>query len=300
MIRIGNAPTSWGIERAFDPTYPSWSTVLDEVAQAGYDGLELGPLGFLPNEPAQLAKELERRSLSLSGGNVMVALDDPTTRKQILTLADRTCALAAALNAKYFVVIDGIVPEREATAGRHHDAPRLAGVAWHRLVDTVARLGEIAANYGLTAAFHPHAGTRVEFRDEVERLLDETDPALIRLCVDTGHSVYASIDPVELIDAHADRLAYVHLKDVDAAALEGVRRDAVGFWGAYERGVFTVLGKGCVNFAAVRDQLRAISYDGWLTVEQDASPTGESVPLEDAVASLAYLRTVGLADLQTS
>lgn len=294
MIRVGNAPTSWGIEKPSNPMYPTWSTVLDEVAKAGYDGLELGPLGYLPADPATLGTELDQRHLRLSAANMMQSLADPSTTSDLLQAAEVTCRLAGALGASYYVIIDGLVPEREETAGRTSAAPRLDGERWRLLVETVSRLAQVAASHGLVAAVHPHAGTRVEFRDEIERLLDETDPSLVHLCIDTGHATYAGINPLELAHAHSDRLAYVHLKDIDVPALERALHDRAGFWEAYARDVFCVLGRGGVDFVGLRDTLSAMSYDGWLTVEQDASPTGGSVPLDDAIASLRFLTEIGL------
>jgi len=294
MIRIGNAPTSWGIEKSADPTYPLWSSVLDEVAKAGYDGLELGPLGYLPSDPQVLRAELEQRGLRLSAANMMQSLADPSTTSDLLQAAESSCKLAGALGASYYVIIDGLVPEREETAGRSGDAPRLEGEGWGRLVETVGRLAEIAAGHGLVAAVHPHAGTRIEFRDEIERLLAETDPSLVHLCIDTGHATYAGIDPVELAQEHADRLAYVHLKDVNRSVRAQAISDRAGFWEAYRRGIFCILGTGSVDFAALHKVLADIGYSGWLTVEQDASPTGTSVPFDDAVASLAFLAEVGI------
>jgi inosose dehydratase len=293
MIRFGNAPTSWGIEKPADPAYPPWQSVLDQVAEAGYDGVELGPRGYFPDRPEELSNELSKRHLALSAANVMAPLADSATTEQLLRDADLTCELAGALGASYYVIIDGITPDREQTAGRSEDAVRLDRVAWRTLTDTVGRLAEIAADHGLVAAFHPHAGTRVEFRDEIERLLGDTDPSLVHLCVDTGHSTYAGIDPVELCRSHAARLAYVHLKDVTLPVLERARLDKVGFWEAYRWGVFCVLGRGSVDFVGLRDCLRDLRYDGWLTVEQDASPTGHSVPLEDAMASRKFLADTG-------
>jgi len=290
---FGNAPTSWGIEKPADPAYPLWQSVLDQVAEAGYDGLELGPRGYFPDRPEKLSAELSKRHLALSAANVVAPLADPATIDQLVRDAELTCDLAGALAASYYVIIDGITPDREHTAGRSEDAVRLDGAAWRTLTDTVSRLAEIAAARGLVAAFHPHAGTRVEFRDEIERLLDDTDPSLVHLCVDTGHSTYAGIDPVELCRTHARRLSYVHLKDVSLPVLEKARLDKVGFWEAYRRGVFCVLGRGSVDFVALRECLRDLRYDGWLTVEQDASPTGGSVPLDDAIASRKFLADTG-------
>jgi inosose dehydratase len=295
VLRVGNAPTSWGVERAIDVSNPDWHCVLDEVASAGYTGIELGPLGFLPTSPEVLGAELSGRGLALSAGNVMMPLDDSASANDVFATATAVCDLLAALGASRFVIIDGMVGDREATAGRTEDAPRLDRARWRALVGMISALAEIAAARGLIATVHPHAGTHIEFRDEIERVLDETDPRFVRLCVDTGHALFAGIDPVELMEEHADRLAYVHLKDVDMERLGVVRREKLGFSEAYALGVFCVLGTGAVDFPGVHRVLERNAYEGWLTVEQDASPTGDSAPQRDATESLDYLRTVGLA-----
>jgi inosose dehydratase len=293
MWKVGNAPTSWGIEHADDPSYPEWSSVLDEIAKAGYSGVELGPLGYLPSDPAQLGRELTARGLSLSAGTVMTplwgTLDEP------LALAGSTIDLTGALRTPCLVLIDGLDDRRSSCAGDSGRAERLDDARFGQLVDNVNRIAERAAAAAVAVAFHPHAGTHVEFRDEIDQLLAMTDPELVRLCVDTGHSAYAGVDPAELIGDYSDRLACVHLKDVDPAVLETVLSDRLGFDEAYERAVFCVLGKGCVDFTAVRAALETGGYAGWLTVEQDALPLPGTNPYDDAVDSLAFLRRVGLA-----
>lgn len=292
MWRVGNAPTSWGIEQASDPSYPHWETVLDEIARAGYAGIELGPLGYLPDDPDVLIRELAVRRLGLSAGTVMAPLQE--SAEAVIDLATRTVDLTSKIGAPCLVLIDGLDAERSASAGAPERAARLDDGAFRHLVDTVNRIADIAAAAGVVAAFHPHAGTHVEFRDEIDRLFGATDPALVRLCVDTGHSAYAGIDPAQLIGDYADRLACVHLKDVDPAVLAAVAEEEAGFDAAYERAVFCVLGEGCVDFRTVREELSAADYDGWLTVEQDALPAAGAVPYDDAVASLEFLQRVGL------
>lgn len=293
MWKVGNAPTSWGIEQAHDPSYPDWAAVLDESAKAGYAGIELGPLGYLPAEPVALRRELSDRGLGLSAGTVMTPLQTPGD--EALALAGATVDLTGTLGAPCLVLIDGLDDERAACAGDSGRAERLDDARFSRLVDNVNRIAERSAEAGVTVAFHPHAGTHIEFRDEIDRLMEATDSSLVRLCVDTGHSAYAGVDPAELIDDYAGRLACMHMKDVDPGVLAGVLSDRLGFDAAYERAVFCVLGKGCVDFPAVRTALETAGYDGWLTVEQDALPLPGANPFDDAVESLAFLRSVGLA-----
>ena len=293
-IRVGNAPTSWGIEKPADPSYPRWDRVLDEVADAGYAGVELGPLGYLPTEPDTLRAELERRGLLLSAGVVMEVIHDPDTTDAVVAKARDICSLLETLGTDRLVLIAGWTPSRVATAGRPSAAEPLAANEWRRLVETTERIALVASAAGVTTAFHPHAGTDVETSHEVERLLADTDPELVTLCVDTGHCLYGGIDPVELLLRHRTRVTHVHFKDVDLAVLDAVRAEGLSFWEAYRRGIFCPLGRGGVAFDRVAEAISAIGYDGWATVEQDASPTGRSVPLEDARASLAHLRSVGL------
>ena len=125
-------------------------------------------------------------------------------------------------------------------------------------------------------------------------MLSCLDPDLVSLVIDTGHFRYAGIDPALAIREYDRRVGYVHLKDVNPEVLALSRRDGMSFWNAYSAGIFCVLGTGCNDFRAVKESLATINYDGWLTVEQDSDPAGTSVPRDDAVRSLSYLRAMGV------
>jgi inosose dehydratase len=293
---MANAPTSWGIEPPRPAQDPRWQTVLEEMAGAGYEGTELGPLGFLPSTPEALSDALSTYGLSLAAAFVMTAYSDRDGHGSLDDTVRRTCELLRAGRARTLILIDALAEDRIATAGRTEAAPRLAEAPWAALVDGIRRAGEIARDeFGLRAAIHPHVGTHIEFEDEIERLLGAVDSECAGLCVDTGHSVYAGIDPVTLFHRHADRVAYVHFKDVDPHQLSSVRVDAKGFWDAVRGRIFCPLGEGCVDFSAVAWALEDVDYDGWATVEQDRFPDSSTTPLQEARQSLRYLRTVGLA-----
>jgi len=292
-LRVANAPTSWGIEEPGDPANPPWPRVLDEVASAGYAGIELGPLGYMPDRPAKLRAELDMRGLLLVAGFVFVPLHTPAGVAAGLRIARRTCELLSEAGARYLVIIQGFTRERERAAGRAGAAPPLAGGEWATLVDGVHALARLAADeYGLLPCFHPHAGTHVEFEPEVERLVAATDPELVSLCVDTGHCAYAGIDPVELYRRHAARVAYLHLKDLRP---ERLSEGELSFEEAVAAGVFCPLGEGVVDFAALGAAMVEADYDGWAAVEQDRLPTDTASPAQQAAASLRHLRDAGLA-----
>lgn len=288
---MANAPTSWGIEDPADPANPPWSRVLDDVAQAGYEGVELGPLGYLPNG-GRLRRELDERELALVAGFVFEPLHTRDGAAAALRVAARTCAVLAAAGARYLVIIQGFTAERERAAGRQGEAAALTDREWATLVDGVHAVARLAADeHGLLPCFHPHAGTHVEFGSEIERVIESTDPELVSLCIDTGHCAYAGVDPVDLYRRHSERVAYFHLKDLRPEPLAR----ALSFEGAVAAGVFCPLGEGVVDFPALRAALADTGFEGWAAVEQDRLPTDSGSPAEHAAASLRHLRDVGLA-----
>ena len=292
-LRIANAPTSWGVEGPDDPANPSWSRLLDDVAAAGYPGVELGPLGYLPEDPVRLRRELDARELELVAGFVFAPLHTDEGAAEALRVGRRTCELLAGTGAALLVIIQGFTPERERAAGRAGEAEGLDDAGWDTLTRAVHALARMARDdHGLVPCIHPHAGTHVEFEDEIERLIAATDPDLVSLCIDTGHCAYAGVDPVALYRRHAERVAYFHLKDVRP---ERLAARALSFDEAVGAGVFCPLGEGAVDFRALRDALEEHDFDGWAAVEQDRLPSDPSSPAEHAAASLRHLRAVGLA-----
>jgi inosose dehydratase len=291
-LRIATAPGTWGVETPGDPANPTWARVLDEVAAAGFDGVELGPVGYLPESPRALRAELARRELSLAGGFVMAPFHEACRRDEILHVADRTCSILAELDARIVVLIEAVVPVRSRAAGRAEAARRLDASGWRDLVDAVFQVARrMRRRYGVAAAFHPHAGTYVEFSDEVERLLEDIDPDLLGLCLDTGHAVYAGADPAEWCRRWGGRIRHVHLKDVRAP----LHRAGWSFERAVGDGVFCPLGAGDVDLAATFDALDEIGYAGWATYEQDRTTATTRQAARDAAASLAHVRALGAA-----
>jgi len=295
-IRIGNAPCSWGVEFADDPRNPSWRSVLKDCADAGYGGIELGPVGFMPEDPAVLAEALDEFGLELIGGVVFRPFHDPDAWDEVMDGAVRTCKALQAHGAKHFVLIDSISPRRAPTAGRPAEAEQMDKAEWEAYRDrimTVARMG--AEEYGLIPELHPHAGGFMDFEPEVERILAETDPAELKLCIDTGHCTYAGFDPVAFMTRHMDRITYVHFKSTDPKVKAEAIANRTGFYDACGQGIFCNLADGEVDFPAVRRVLLDAGYEGWCTIEQDCDPTLDVSPVDDARANREYLESIGFS-----
>lgn len=283
MIRLATGPVTWGVDFADAPGNPPWEHVLDEIASSGIDALELGPMGYLPEEPAALRAALDERGLTAVGSFVFDDFHDASRTRELAAATERAARAIAAAGGGVLLLIDRPGPERAATAGRPLDAPRLA--AWDAMVDALRRCAAIGEDHGLRPAVHPHAGSYVEFEDEIERLLDETE---LHLCLDTGHAAYAGIQADRALIAYAPRLAHVHLKDVRSEVVER----GLGFWDALAAGVFCPLGEGSVDLPAVLRALDEIGYAGYATIEQDRVP-GSGSPLDDLAASVRVLSAAG-------
>jgi inosose dehydratase len=295
-VKLATGPVSWGVDFADAPTNPPWATVLDQIAASGFRWTELGPVGYLPEDPTVLREEIASRGLAVAGSFLFQPLHLDDEREAVLAMARRTCELIAGVGGRFLVVIDLVDPERATTAGRPEAARRLGEGGWRSLVAGIEAVARLASHdYGLRPVLHPHAGSHVEFEDEIARALDELDPALVGLCIDTGHAAYAGIDPAELFERHADRTDYLHLKDIDPAVLDRVVRDPLDFWAAIEAGVFCPLGRGLVDFAHFGEVVERSSFAGPATVEQDRDPRSGSDPLADTVRSREYLEELGWA-----
>ena len=293
-IRIGNAPCSWGIEFPSDPSYPSWQSVLDQCAGAGYKGIELGPIGYMPEDPNVLAPELAARDLEIIGGVVFQPFHDPSKWDTVLDAAQRTCKALVAHGAKHLVLIDSISPRRAPTAGRASEAEQMDQTEWTKFrerIETIAKMG--AQEHGLTVGIHAHAAGFMDFEPELEKLLDEVDEKVLKICFDTGHHSYAGFDPVAFMKKHIGRISYMHFKDIDPKVKTDVIENRTDFYKACGQGIFCNLGQGDVDFPAVRQVLLDNGFEGWCTVEQDCDPSMPGTPLEDARANREYLQSIG-------
>jgi inosose dehydratase len=276
-IRLAGGPVSWGVDFAGAPGNPPYAEVLEGIAAAGLEWLELGPVGYLPPQaPAWHG---------LSAVGTFVFDDFHRADAAVLDATDAALDAIADAGGTLLVLIDRPCAERAATAGRPDLAPRLREREWTRMRDAFRRAGEHAAVRGIRPVVHPHAGGYVEFEDEIEALLAGTD---LGLCLDTGHALYAGADPAELIRRHASRLEHLHLKDV----AEPVRDRGLGFWDAVGAGVFCPVGDGMLDLARLREALDG--YDGFATVEQDRRPDSPGTPAGDLRRSVERLRAAGI------
>jgi inosose dehydratase len=292
-VTVGTAPDSWGVWFADEPRQTPWQRFLDEAREAGYDWIELGPLGYLPTDPEVLAPELEARSLRVSAGFIMRPIEAPDAPALMRADLDRLGPLLRTLGAGYLVVIDDVYTD--LFTGDPIDPAELDDAGWDRLVDNLQALAADARDrFGLQTVVHPHAETHVEYERQIERLLADTDPGLIGVCLDTGHHAYRGGDPVAFLRRHADRIPYLHVKSIDPAMQRRVAAEGIPFALAVAEDMFVEPSQGAVDFAAFLEALREVDYDGFAIVEQDMFPAPFDKPLPIARRTREYLRGIGL------
>ncbi len=287
MIKVANAPVSFGVFEltAGSQRLPDPDDILGAVARGGYDGIDLGPLGYLGRET--IAERLERHGLSLAGGWIAMRLastaafeDDLPALEDALDVFEAAACLGRDLPPKPTLADAGSL-SRWHNPGRAADMPEIGldDEGWATLAKNLVRVIETCRARGLEPTFHHHACTYVETPHEIERLLDATD---IGLCLDSGHLVLGGGDPVDALTRWGDRINHIHVKDCRIEVLHDVIEAGEGMEAVWRRAAFCELGAGDVDVDGFLEAVRELGYAGWLVVEQDTMSAGDSTLAEIA------------------
>ena len=292
-ITIGSAPDSWGVWFPSDPQQTPWHRFMDEIVEAGYEWTELGPYGYLPTDLPTLRRELSSRGLKVTGTFAMANVEEPSLWGELERQVLDAGARLAALDAKYLVLIDDTYTD--LFTGEAIAPKRLDDSAWGRFIETTHKVADIARDrFGLQLVFHPHAETHVEYEDQIEAFLEQTDPDRVSICFDTGHHAYRGGDPINFMRRHYDRIPYLHLKSIDPDIQTQVEAEGIPFAEAVKMDMFVEPSQGAVDFLAFRDLLQEIDYNGYAIVEQDMYPAPFDKPLPIAKRTREYLREIGI------
>jgi inosose dehydratase len=298
QLRLGTAPDSWGVWFPSDPHQVTWEVYLDEIARVGYVYTELGPQGFMPQDPKQLRDELAQRGLTVSGGTVFAGLHKG---KEALDKAieefGREAKLLAAVGAEYLVHL----PEQytDMHTGEATQAGDIDPEQWKNLVTGTDELAKVIhEEYGVKLVFHPHVDTHVDTQTRIERFLTDTDPDLVNLCLDTGHVAYCEGDNIEIIERFPERVTYVHLKSVDPVVRARALAEGLPLSEAVKLGVMCEPPYGEPDMPPVLDALGRLDREIFTVIEQDLYPVEPHIPMPIGARTAGYYVGCGLGPVR--
>lgn len=286
--RVGSAPISWGICEV-----PGWGAqlpvdrVLSEMAALGLTSTELGSVGYLPTDPGALRDLLGQFGMTLTGGFNALVLHDAGRTDEMLRVVGTSAARLAEAGATNFVTCAVSDPD-------DWQRPALTETEWETLYANIGRIDDVCREVGLVQALHPHVDSIIETAPEIRRILEFTTVGFV---LETGHMLIGGIDPLAFAVDHVDRVALVHLKDVDVTLVEALNEDRMTLMQAVQAGIFPSLGAGGAPIAAVIEALEGAGYRGRYVIEQDAALTeglpaiGEG-PVRDVQSSVAFLQSI--------
>ncbi|KRF05977.1 myo-inosose-2 dehydratase [Paenibacillus sp. Soil766] len=291
-FKLGIHPINWVgedvKEHGADTTFEQ---IVDDIQKLGLTGTEMGRK--YPTDINELKKELSERGISLVSQWKSVLFSDPAYREAELE--------AYRKHAQFLKGMGSTVISTAEVGGSLHFDPRrtpnekevlrLDEAGWQSLAEGLNRAGAIAQEYGLKLTYHHHGGTVVESPEEIDRLMELTDPSLVFLLFDTGHTYYGGGDPLTVLRKHYNRIAYIHLKDIRQAVLDEARAEQVDFVTCIRKGVFTVPGDGCLDFAPIFKELLAREYTGWAMLEGEQDPATHNA-YEYASNALNYINSL--------
>ncbi|MFC7680135.1 myo-inosose-2 dehydratase [Paenibacillus sp. GCM10028914] len=291
-FRLGIHPINWvgeDVKEFGDDT--TFHQIVDEIQALGLTGTEMGRK--FPTDPTVLKQELSARGIQLVSQWKSVLFSDPSFRAMELENYRRHAEFLKEMGCE-------VISTCEVGGSLHFDPRRtpfekelinLDADGWANLAEGLNQAGEIAKQIGLKLTYHHHGGTVVESQDEIDRLMEMTDPSLVHLLFDTGHSYYGGGDPLTLLRKHRERIAYIHLKDVRVSILDEARTEQSDFVTCIRRGVFTVPGDGNIDFAPIFEELLRTNYNGWALIEGEQDPNKHPARVY-AERSLQYINSL--------
>jgi inosose dehydratase len=289
-IQLGIAPIAWSNDDLHElGANISFEQCISEMAEAGYDGSEVGHK--YPRDPEILKKALAKYNLRIASQWFSSFF---TTQPKEYTIPKfvEHMEFLKAMGCQVIVVAEcGGAIHGDLSKPVFDAKPVLDSEGWKRLADGLNELGRIANQNGMKVVYHHHMGTVVQTREEIDMLMQKTDPNLVYLLADTGHLYFAGGDPVKLFEDYMPRIKHIHLKDIRKPVLEKLKVQKWSFLKGVLEGVFTVPGDGAIDYRPIAKIIEKSNYEGWFIVEAEQDPA-KANPLEYAKKARKYIHDV--------
>ena len=289
-VYLGITPTGWTNDDmpGLGDDIP-FEQCVSEMALAGFEGCSVGHK--YPKDPAVLKRELDLRGLRVSEPWASTLFTVEEMEERTVENFRQQMAFIKEMGGTDVVVAELGHAVHQQPVYVLANKPIFSDEQWGRMVEGLNRLGRMAAEEDMRLCYHHHMGTGVQTREEVDRLMNDTDPEVVHLLFDTGHLYWSGDDPLDMARGYADRIKHVHLKDIRKDVLDRCMERKLSFLESVIEGAFTVPGDGVIDFEPIFRTLADAGYEGWLIVEAEQDPH-KANPLEYAMKARAYLRQV--------
>jgi len=286
--RLAATPITWGFvgNNRWGIDVPQ-ERILSEMAEIGFTATEVGVLGFLPDDGTEAKVMLDKYGLRAASGPVSFVIHERGSRADALESVRRAGERLVALGGDVLIT----VPK----PGSFQPDESLGGDGWKELCDGLDAVEDLCHSMGLRQALHPHVGSLVETKEDMQKVMEASSCGW---CLDTAHIASGDLDPGDFVDMAGDRIALVHIKDLNLDLGRKMVRHEIAFDAAIAERVFVPLGEGDLDLAGI---VPLLPEEVWWVLEQDQAiaelPEAGTGPAADAASSLHVLQDLlGSAD----
>lgn len=269
-IKIGISPIAWQNDDLPDLTSAyTMEQALEESREIGYTGVERGQR--MPKDTDGLKAYLDKYDIALCGGWCSGSTLINDFADEVAAIKDQVQQFTA-LEAPCIVYAECSNTIQGHQGVPVNDRPTLSRDEIRAYAVKLSEVAKWSTDQGMPVAYHHHMGSIIESEDDVNWLMEYSDPAALRLCFDTGHLLFGGGDVLATLNRWGDRVHHVHFKDIRPDVVSDVRNNRRSFLDAVIGGAFTVPGDGCIDFHAVGKALKDMDYSGWIVVEAEQDP----------------------------
>ncbi len=286
-VSLAIAPIAWtnddlpdlGAENTFEQC-------VSEMALSGFKGSEIG--NKYPKDVETLKHKLDVRGMRICNAwfsSLLLSEGYEATIEAFIKHRDFLHALGAK--------VIGASEQGNSIQGKDvsifGEKPVYTDEQWELIAKGFNEMGRLAKEKGMYFTVHHHMGTGVQTEEEIDKLMEITDPDLVYLLFDTGHLSFSGEDVIGVLKKYVHRTKHVHLKSIRKDIIAEAKEKGYSFLDSVRAGSFTVPGDGDFDFTPVFDILDEAGYEGWVVVEAEQDPA-KANPYEYAVLARNYIR----------